>query len=328
MKTIRIVITVVAVLAFAAGRANGSKQVIGSFPSMDGGFEDQAEGPPVIVSSTVAEQTQWTAQNAGLGATNYAAGGRSGPSYMELWHTGATHYRLQSPTSTGIETGMPHVVQFYYKTLSSFVRGAIRTAVSPSGTSSVGFYTPYFFTNQVAEWTKFSAVYYTVTSAGAGNGMAVISVNSNVQFMIDDFAVYPGTEIDAAAPDAPTAFVSNNITISSVDLSWTAPGSGVDGGGYLVARGTVDPATPPAVNGLYAEGNAIDPDATVVYIGTATSFTDSNLVQNTLYRYRIYTADKAFNYSAPLAGSARTLPEPAAAAAFLAIFALRSRKSA
>jgi len=325
MKTA--ITTLSAVVSIAAGMAMASQQQIGEYPLLDGGFEDQAIGPPVIVSSTAGEQTQWTAQNALLGATNIAAGGRSGPRYMEINHSGATHHRLQSPTTTGILTGMPYVIQFYYQTLSSFIQGAIRAAVSPSGTQAVGFYTPYMYTNNVTEWTKFAAIYSTVTNAGSGNGLAVISINSNVQFLIDDVVVYAGTEVDTVAPDPPTVFTSNNVTGMSADLAWTAPGSGVDGGGYLVVRGTVDPTTAPNVNGIYAVGNSLGAAGTVVYCGANTGFSDSNLATYTTYRYRIYTVDKAFNYSTPLLGSVQTVPEPLAGFFLvgLAAFAMRPR---
>jgi len=313
---------VISALLCAARTAAAAQQIVGEFPLMDGGFEDQAAGPPAVVSSFVGEQTQWTAQNVALGATNNASGGRSGPQYMELNHAGAVHYRLQSPSTTGILTGMPYVIQFYYMTVSSYIQGAIRAAVSPSGTTAVGFYTPYFHTNNVANWTKFTNTYYTSTSYGSGNGIGVISVNSNVQFLIDDYVIYAGTDADTTAPNPPTTFASNTITATSIGVAWTAPGTGVDGGGYLVVRGTADPATSPNVNGIYAVGNALNVTGTIVYIGTDTTFTDSNLTMTTEYRYRIYTVDKAFNYSTALLGTARTIPEPFSAAALASLAGL------
>jgi hypothetical protein len=78
----------------------------------------------------------------------------------------------------------------------------------------------------------------------------------------------------------------------------------VDGGGYLVVRGTTDPSTSPNANGIYAVNNTVTSGQTVVYIGTATSFTDTGLTNGTTYYYRIYTVDKAFNYSAAAGGAA------------------------
>ena len=41
----------------------------------------------------------------------------------------------------------------------------------------------------------------------------------------------------------------------------------------------------------------------MAYIGTSTSFTDTGLTTGTIYYYRIYTADKAFNYSTAATGN-------------------------
>jgi hypothetical protein len=51
------------------------------------------------------------------------------------------------------------------------------------------------------------------------------------------------------------------------------------------------------VNGVYKTGNTVAAGQTVVFIGTATSFTDTSLSPGTQYFYRIYSVDKAFNYS-------------------------------
>lgn len=70
---------------------------------------------------------------------------------------------------------------------------------------------------------------------------------------IDDMAIYSGG-VDNAAPNSATAASTSNPTTNSLNLSWTAASGGVDGGGYLVVRGTVDPTTAPNVNGIYAVG--------------------------------------------------------------------------
>ena len=139
-----------------------------------------------------------------------------------------------------------------------------------------------------------------------GGGTAV----SN-PFDIDDFVVYPADNqsspaADVTAPGAVTS-PSTNANANSISLTWTAPATGVDGGGYVVVRSTS--ATPPTLNanGIYSIGNTISGGATVVYIGAATSFTDKGDVaafaSGTTYYYHIFTADKAFNYSAPVTTS-------------------------
>jgi hypothetical protein len=112
---------------------------------------------------------------------------------------------------------------------------------------------------------------------------------------VDDFVVYAGA-LDVTAPDAPTA-----ITIGGANVSWTAPVTGVDGGGYVVVRYATSPNADndPNQNGIYAVGNTITNGTgsligTVAFVGTATSFTDSEAGAY----YKVYTVDKAFNYSA------------------------------
>jgi hypothetical protein len=67
----------------------------------------------------------------------------------------------------------------------------------------------------------------------------------------------------------------------------------------MVVRGISAPTTTPNINGIYTIGNFIAPGEIVVYLGTNSSFTDNGLTPNTQYYYRIYTVDKAFNYSTP-----------------------------
>jgi hypothetical protein len=80
----------------------------------------------------------------------------------------------------------------------------------------------------------------------------------------------------------------------------------VDGGGYIVVRGVADPTTAPNVNGIYAVGNEVAAGQVVAYIGTNTAFTDIGLIPETHYYYRIYTVDKAFNYSSSIGIDATT----------------------
>jgi len=120
---------------------------------------------------------------------------------------------------------------------------------------------------------------------GGSSGAAV--------YYIDDVAVYDGTAVDNTPPDAPTSPSVAVSSSTSLTVSWTAPTTGVDGGGYLVVRGTSDPATAPNVNGVYAVGNTVASGQTVVYIGTGTSFTQSSLTTGTTYYYRLTSLDSS-----------------------------------
>ena len=119
---------------------------------------------------------------------------------------------------------------------------------------------------------------------------------------VDDIAIYSASAEDTTAPNAPT---SPTVTAGSGQLTvgWTAASGGIDNGGYMVVRGTTDPTTTPNVNGIYAVNNTVAAGQTVVYVGTATSFIDTGLSNGTTYRYRIYTFDKAYNYSTALTTS-------------------------
>ena len=88
------------------------QQVIGSFPTMDGGFEGQTSNPATLSGITSA-QTAWTSStSAGVGVLS-STGGRSGPKFITYTQTGTSHRRLQSPTAD-----MPlgaYRIQFWYQ---------------------------------------------------------------------------------------------------------------------------------------------------------------------------------------------------------------------
>ena len=308
-------LTISLIILFGLSVAVNGQQVIGSFPTMDGGFEGQTEG--VLVGTSIAtgvQRTDWTTSSSNLG-TIYTIGGRSGPRYMNAWTT-STGKRWQSPTAgEGAITNVEYTVQYYYRTSGTTATAeCMQIGVSPDGTGSPKYYpasTPFISlpgTNGV--WAKYSAQVTVPTAGGAGKyGIGMIRANTptmGVALDIDDFVMYEGA-LDEIAPDEPISPVVSGETTTSLNISWTAPATGVDGGGYLVVRGSADPTTAPNVNGIYAIGNTIAAGEEVVYIGTATSFTDENLSSETTYYYRVYTVDKAFNYSAGVPVNGTTL---------------------
>jgi|GEM_PF-2495103 len=309
--------TVLAISLFLLCGLSGTasaQQVIGEFPTMDGGFEGQTEG--VLVGTSIAtgiQRTDWTTSSSNLG-TIYATGGRSGPQYMNAWTT-STAKRWQSPTAAeGAVTNIEYTVQYYYKTGGNIATDtSMQIGASPDGTASPKYYpsaTPFVsLPGTEGVWTKYSAQVTVTTAGGAGKyGIGIIRANTptmGVALDIDDFVMYAGA-LDETAPDAPTSPAIAGETSSSLDVSWTAPVTGVDGGGYMVIRGTAEPATPPNANGIYAIGNTLADGSKIVYIGTANSFTDNGLSAATTYYYLIGTVDKAFNYSSPLAVNGTT----------------------
>ena len=308
------------VLLGAVAWGQTSQQVIGSFPTMDGGYEGQVNGVLTSVSSiaTGVQRTDWTTSSSNLG-TIFASGGRSGPKYMNAWTT-STAKRWQSPTAAeGTVTNTQYTVQYYYRTTGATgTAKSMQIGASPDGTLSPTYNpssAPYdSLPGTTGVWVKW-AKQVTPGAGGAGKyGIGTIRANTPTMATaidVDDFVMYPGAE-DNSAPDSPTFASAGAPTTSSLNISWTAPGTGVDGGGYMVVRmqGS-DPITTPNANGIYAVGNTVAAGEQVVYIGTGTSFTDNGLSSGTQYYYRVYTVDKAFNYSSPATANGTTsIPPP------------------
>ena len=184
----------------------------------------------------------------------------------------------------------------------------LRAGQHPNGTSGAGtiYTSPFIQSPQVLSWTKFADTAAT-TVATSTFLLGSVSVNNTANFDIDDYVIYAGPE-DITAPDPVTSPQTPTIGSGQIALSWTAPGTGVDGGGFIVVRKQgSDPTTVPNVNGIYALGNSVAPGEQVVYVGTITSFTDAGLTPLTQYYYRIYTVDKAFNYSSAATINATTI---------------------
>jgi hypothetical protein len=298
-----------------------SQQVIGSFPSMDGGFESQANGNLAVNGLTSGNQSSnWTVAGGTSGSTyqvtNSSSSARTNNMFLTLGNTTSATRRWQSPTNpngttaSGIQNGTSYVVQYFYRTGSTNITNLQAYLALDGGAGNiVGVAAPLTATNGL--WTKATVIITTSNSSaspryGVG-GFRVSNYLTSINVDIDDFVVYPGSTVDITAPDAPTTFSATPASNQNT-ISWSAPGNGVDGGGYLVVRYTSDPTGQPEpnANGIYAVGNSIGL-GTVKYIGTNTSFIDTGLSLSTSYYYRIYTVDKAFNYSTALTGNVTTL---------------------
>jgi hypothetical protein len=308
-------------LSFLIFFTNGvlGQQVIGSFPYMDGGFENQTAGNISGTLSTTAWSVSSTSNSSVRSIINDASNARTGAKYASHTTTNTT-VRLQSPyTATVANAPAPSTqftIQYYYKTITdqttpgataSLQGGIYNTTVSGSNSKST-LVTSTFVSGV---WTKAYVTLNSNTDAvSATTNFAcvrhLLTTTSNVQ--IDDYVVYPGI-LDTSAPNAPTSPTTSNPSSTSITVSWTAPAD-VDGGGYMIVRGTADPTTTPITNGIYAVNNTVAIGETVVYIGTATTFTDTPLTTDTHYFYRIYTVDKAFNYSTALSINAYSGASP------------------
>ncbi len=302
---------------------SAQSQVIGAYPQMDGGFENSSVGAVAsnaLSSATGIQSTVWTTSSSGLATIKSALGGggapRTGNKCLSYKSTSTTK-RVQSPTAANglVQSATPQIIQFYYRTPSTtapacsvqvgagtdayFVAASFKSAVvSMTGTNN--------------GWTKVATACTSTTSTASPTyGIEMVRfVNSAADTVsLDDVVMYPGTAVDETAPDAITSPVQVSATSAALSFSWTAPATGVDGGGYMVVRSSTDPSTAPNVNGVYAVGNTVASGQTVVYLGTDPSFTDNALTHNVRYYYRIYTVDKAFNYSTGVAYTDSTVSQ-------------------
>lgn len=304
------------ILFFISYETNAQGHILG-FGSMDGGVENQTVGAaPNVSGSTLATGTQQTAYTTAQATSSVgtisSSGARSGNKCIQ-WTTGSTSNLLWTPTaaSTAIQNSTSYVVQFYYTYASGSARAFV-IGVNTDGTSGGSTST----TSSLVVSTTYTKASVVVTSGSSSNatryGMVSFKPSGGsfaTPYVLDDIVLYPGTAVDNTAPDAASAVSVAAASSTSLNVNFTAPASGVDGGGYLVVRGTTDPTTTPNVNGIYAIGNSIG-SGTVAYIGTNTSFTDAGLSENTTYYYRVYTVDKAFNYSSAATGSGFTGTTP------------------
>ena len=215
--------------------------------------------------------------------------------------------RLQAPSTVSpnaIAISTKYTIQFFYKSPTALDDANLKPGIYLNNTSG-GKTTSKTDVGTFAANTWIKA-HGTVTTGSDFNvsNWAVVRIGGEkgvdkplVSF--DDFVVYAG-DYDETAPDVATAGTYANNSGTGT-ISWTAPASGVDNGGYVVVKYSSEPNADndPNQNGIYNVGNTTtngtgNLTGTVVYIGTDTSFTDTHADGNF---YKVYTVDKAFNYS-------------------------------
>ena len=227
----------------------GQTQTIGSFPYMEGGFENYAASTLAGTLSTTVWSVNSTGKSSVRAILNNAAVARTGSKYASHTTTDTT-VRLQSPT-TATTANAPaananHTVQYYYNTTTdqtASLQGAIYNTATDSKSGLVTS------TYSSGVWVK--ATYTATTNAAAvvastnfaGVRHAAIT-SSNV--LIDDFVVYPGT-VDTTAPTAATASTVSIASATTFNVGWTASVD-TDKTGYMVVRYTSDPTGQPLPN--------------------------------------------------------------------------------
>ncbi len=271
-----------------------------SYLGLDGGMEGLSAVDNAATGDALPRVNKWVKANAALTIANETGVVRSGNNSLKVTTLSSSTYRVWSPLVTIPESTTKWVVQYYRRaastsdgvqTISNIYRGTAEAKGSPYNTVSTA-----------NVWEK--VVYYPstttiVTAAAAGLYCKRIVAGGDMYF--DDFCLYESAVgEDNIAPETPTDASVHTFSSSALAITWKAPLTGTDGGGYLVVRGTVDPVIAPNTNGIYAVSNKISTDAVVVYQGTEKNFVDTALTASAKYYYRIYTYDKAYNYSASL----------------------------
>ena len=283
---------------------------IGIYSAVDGGFENQTTGN---LTNTTLLTNAWTTNTNGAGnlRTITASGGRSGPKYVTFGLNGsststATKYYYSSQLPGAFAANTKYQIQFYCRATSGSTTTNVNMYVDNSTTAFPGTIgrqgvSAALGTVAITDWTKKTYEITTNATTPLTNGLVGFSITPiattaySVDF--DDYVVYKG-ELDIDAPTSPGAITATGVTAGAT-VSWAAAAD-VDGGGYVVVRyaATLPLASDdPLQNGIYAKGNIIGAGE-VRYIGAATSFADTGLSPGVDYYYKVYTVDKAFNYSA------------------------------
>ena len=302
-------------LAFAAmlvSITSIAQQATGAFIAMDGGMEGQSVGTLTKTSSSSKPTTVWS-RSTPTGKTTInsivSTGGRTGDKFLSINDTVTTTSSINvlSPYALpgSIIGGASYVVQFFYRATDglNMPNTAMSVGVSNATATGATFVKITTDSSNPSSWVKSVTI---VTAANGpiahDTGFSVFKIvgsatNNSKAVDLDDWVVYSGTFPDTIAPTPPGIANISNPTSATLTLAWNASAN-VDSGGYLVVRYLSDPTgePDPTVNGIYSIGNSIGL-GTVAYTGTSLTFVDNQLLGNTNYWYRIYSVDKAFNYS-------------------------------
>ena len=295
------------IIAFIITFVGHAQTIIGSYPAVDGGFENHTttlaggSGGVLVLSTSL-----WTTNTTGSIVRSLSTtGGRTGPKFVSLGATNGTAKNFFSPQMLGaFAKETKYQIQFWYKTANTtsldgatvdlYVDNSLATAAGTKQSVAVTL------SPNISTWTKVNAEITTNSTAASTNGIVGLTIDTpstGYSLDFDDFIIYQG-ELDTTAPNSPGVITATGVT-AGANVIWDAASGGVDGGGYVVVRyATTAPSASddPIQNGIYAKGNTIG-DGVVRYIGTATSFSDTGLSPGVDYYYKVYTVDKAFNYS-------------------------------
>jgi hypothetical protein len=303
-----------------------SQQGIGYYPNIDGGFQNQ----PIANLPSTRGPVRWAYASSGNGQSRAmnATGGYGGSKYLTAGKTGvattgsSTTINSNEVTTNTFLANTLYVIQFYYRANAanaSTPDPASYVFISQDGatrkTKPVTFATP-------TTWTKFTDTVRTdnvsapATTGTTGLNIKTPAIGTACLLDIDNFVIYPADNqntgvADITAPDPVTGVLAAANSPADINVSWNAPATGIDSGGYIVVRYTANPSATdnPLQNAIYAVGDSVNAtnNGTVVYIGKANAFLDNyNIAGGTTYYYKIYAVDKAFNYATAVNTSAAT----------------------
>lgn len=145
------------------------------------------------------------------------------------------------------------------------------TGRTPACVAPYNNYTVSGTTQVVSGLNPSTQYYYRVRAVGSGS---TSSYSSNVVPVL-------------TAGNYPTNLTFTNVSCNAMTLNWI-PGTSSDGTIILQTIGSVTPNTAPTNGTEYTAGNSLG-NATVVYVGSASSFTASSLTDTTKYSYTIYS---------------------------------------
>ncbi len=274
----------------------------------DGGLEGIATVDDSTTFST-GQSNKWTKDNATITISQETVNIRSGANALRVLNASTTGRRIRSPFNSFGSKTTGITIQYYRMITNVSNSASNQEGVVRSSTESLqGTY------DRPASANSWDKQTYSPASATFTSIVGVIlsrgPTASGGNIYIDDMCIYDGS-VDTTAPNAPGSVVVENATTTSLDIRWGAASGGVDSGGYLVVRYTASPAASddPNANGIYASNNTftVTLTGTVRYQGTGTNFTDTGLASSQAYYYKVYTYDKAYNYSSESSGNGTTL---------------------
>jgi len=330
-KSYILILSFISLILVLFYNTTNAQQQIGYYSNMDAGFENQAIGS--LGSSLSSSAWSYVSSGNGQYKSISSTGGYGGPSYLTVGKTSAatlnssTTVNSNQVTNTTFAASTKYVVQFFYRANTANAATPDPSSyifISADGTSgnritnNIALTTPSSWTLFTGNVTTNSTTQTTTGTAGINIKTTTIGIATLVD--IDNFVIYPADNQTTGAPDVTppgsvTGASSSLYAPTKVSLGWTAPSGGTDNGGYMVVRYTANPGSTdnPLQNAIYAIGDTVANTNTgiVICTGKTASCIDSlNIAVNSTYYYRIYTVDKAFNYSSAVLTSITTTHTP------------------